>query len=315
MNERGSYPEASPELLSSIFEKVLGSAGPVKNISRMLRGHGHESWVIYCDHRNYLFKIALNQTAKLAMRNLSTALFMAHQGGVATPGLLHFREDEPLLSGRTYLIQDFLEGEDAEVNWNSMSESQRHQFFVDFGSAVGKLHSLKTEGFSANLSEDRFEFSWSKFIEVRLARLEEKNRNAGVLSKDILDVALNRIRMDALELEEYIKPSLVHRDLYLPNVLVSNGKFKCLLDFEHAIASDPVLDFVKLRMWVFEKEGGEIEFLKGYSQWIPPYQKWDERLNLSVGMELLSGFPYWKKTNQMDMQQDYLTRFGEWYQA
>ena len=43
-----------------------------------------------------------------------------------------------------------------------------------------------------------------------------------------------------------MRAALVHRDLYPPNTLVADGRFRCLLDFEHARATDAITDFVKL---------------------------------------------------------------------
>jgi len=37
--------------------------------------------------------------------------------------------------------------------------------------------------------------------------------------------------------------SLVHRDLYLDNVLIHEGRGACLLDFEHACFQDRFVDF------------------------------------------------------------------------
>jgi aminoglycoside phosphotransferase (APT) family kinase protein len=82
-----------------------------------------------------------------------------------------------------------------------------------------------------------------------------------------------------------VRPSLVHRDLYLPNTLVAAGRFLCLLDLEHARSWDALADFVKLQMWVFEKFSG---------------------------LELLSGLLYWKKTGQSEMLADYQRRLSDW---
>src|SRR6185503_17948469 len=101
------------------------------------------------------------------------------------------------------------------------------------------------------------EGDWAAHVENRLERLVHYNERAQVLETAELDLVQARFRALLASSAAEVKPSLTHRDLCLKNVLVSpEGAFAALLDFEHARLSDPVMDFVKLRLWLFEKEPG-----------------------------------------------------------
>ena len=58
--------------------------------------------------------------------------------------------------------------------------------------------------------------------------------------------------------------------------------------------------------------GSESEFCAGYgtNPWTTTEGR--RRHHVSLGLELLSGLLYWKRTGQSEMLGDYQRRFGEW---
>jgi Ser/Thr protein kinase RdoA (MazF antagonist) len=107
--------------------------------------------------------------------------------------------------------------------------------------------------FSEDLGSARREETWTSAVESRCERLTNNHLQAGLLPRQSIESAVQAITSMVRAVSPEVRPSLVHRDLYLPNTLVAAGRFRCLLDFEHARFSDALVDFVKLRMWVFEK--------------------------------------------------------------
>lgn len=92
-----------------------------------------------------------------------------------------------------------------------------------------------------------------------------------------------------------ITPRLSHRDLYLPNTLLLDGDPApaALLDWESAAFYDPVWDFVKLGMWVFDRHPQlRSPFLNGYTDTTELPDGFDERLTVYQGIEYLAAFPY-----------------------
>jgi aminoglycoside phosphotransferase (APT) family kinase protein len=65
-------------------------------------------------------------------------------------------------------------------------------------------------------------------------------------------------------------PVLTHGDLWLPNVLVREGRFGCLLDFEHARYADRFRDFGKLDEHILDAfPAGREAFLESYQAICP----------------------------------------------
>lgn len=211
--------------------------------------------------------------------------------------------------------QEFLGGVDGEESIPKLDQEQRAQFFFDWGVAVGRLHAEKTPCFSNSISDpERCCRSWTDLVCERLERLIPSNRAAGIVGDSELNAMESAIYEAAKRLSNVTVPALVHCDLYPPNTLVSNGRFTALLDFEHAKFMDPVFDFVKLGMWVFEPiPDAAGPFWDGYVSSFSRADRFQERLWVCVGLELLAGFPYWKRRGEVKLMDDYRSRLRQWF--
>ncbi|PYM78279.1 MAG: hypothetical protein DME13_29285 [Candidatus Rokuibacteriota bacterium] len=169
----------------------------------------------------------------------------------------------------------------------------------DFGTAVARLHLIDLGYFAEDLASSKREEGWRSVVESRLERLKTDHLQAGLLPRPSLESASEAILSAVRRVSCEIRPAVVHRDLYLPNTLVAAGRFRCLLDFEHARSTDPLSDFVKLAMWVFEKfPGSESEFRSGYGSDPLMTKDGGMRYRVAMGLELLSGLVYWKTTGR-----------------
>jgi aminoglycoside phosphotransferase (APT) family kinase protein len=176
------------------------------------------------------------------------------------------------------------------------------------------LHAIEPSCFSSSISEPpRCQPTWQALVEERMARLVSLNRDARVLSDDVLDEAVAEIASEAARVSEVVRPALSHGDLHTQNTLVDEGRFVAILDFEHAKFWDAMFDFVKLRMWTFEsQEGSAAPFMEGYRSTAPPLEAFEDRLRVCTGLELLAGLPYWKRSGEEALLEDYLRRFERW---
>jgi aminoglycoside phosphotransferase (APT) family kinase protein len=306
--------EVRPADIEDELRRVLPAHGGVTQIRPLLKGHGHQSFVVETGSKGtVLLKIALRMDQAAKMKSLGRVLELAARHHVSAPRLLHFSEGTASFGGRPWLIQEFLAGDDGEVALPKMSATQRAAFFRDFGAAVARLHAIDVGHFSDDLAASAREATWAAAVESRLARLAGEHRHAALLPPDGLETAAATILSLARAVSPGVRPALVHRDLYLPNTLVAAGRFQALLDFEHARSADALSDFVKLRMWVFDDvPGSESEFCAGYSANPWATTEGRRRHHVSLGLELLSGLLYWKRTRQSEMLGDYQRRFREW---
>jgi aminoglycoside phosphotransferase (APT) family kinase protein len=198
----------------------------------------------------------------------------------------------------------------------SRPDVQRAAFFRDFGAAVGRLHAVNVGYFSGDLASSERETAWASVVDARLDRVMHDHRQTGLLPRPTLERAGEVVRSRARTVSPAVRPSLVHRDLYLPNTLVADGRFRCLLDFEHARSADALYDFPKLTMWVFEKfRGAAAAFHSGYGSNPLSTAEGRTRYQVTFGLELLSGMLYFKKTEQAEMLADYQQRVEPWLAA
>lgn len=296
------------------LERTLPAYGDVIQLHPLIKGHGHQSFVLETSsNTDLLLKIAWRREQLGKMKSLGQVLALTAEHDIPAPRLLYFSEGTASFAGRPWLIQEFLGGQDGEVAIVGMSELQRATFFRDFGRAVARLHAIDVGYFAENLASSRREQTWTAVVESRLERLKNSHRQAGLLPHHRVQSAGEAILSAARAASPRIRPSLVHRDLYLPNTLVAAGRFRCLLDFEHARSWDALADFVKLKMWVFDRvPGSEAEFCAGYGSNPLTTKDGGQRYRVGLGLELLSGFLYWEKTGQSAMRADYQRRFEQW---
>ncbi len=201
----------------------------------LTKGHGHQSFILETSSKiNLLLKIALRSEQLGKMKSLRQVLELAAKHQIPAPKLLYFSEGTASFAGRPWLIQEFLTGQDGEVAIAGMSEPQRATFFRDFGQAVARLHSINSGYFSEDLASSRREETLTSVVESRLERLKNNHLQAELLSPQSIESAEGAILSIVRAVSREVRPSLVHRDLYLPNTLVAAGRFRCLLDFEHA---------------------------------------------------------------------------------
>jgi aminoglycoside phosphotransferase (APT) family kinase protein len=308
------WPEVSRTEIETELSGALAAYGAVTRLHPLVKGHGHQSFVLETrSNTSLLLKIALRAEQLGRMKSLRQVLELAAAHRIPAPKLLHFSEGTASFGGRSWIVQEFLTGVDGEEALPGMSESQRAVFFRDFGSAVARLHSIDLGYFAEDLVSSKREESWTAVVESRLERLKAEHLRAGLLPRASLESAGEAIRSAVRALSSEIRPAVVHRDLYLPNTLVDAGRFLCLLDFEHARSWDPLSDFVKLAMWVFDEfPGSESEFHSGYGGNPLMTKDGRTRYRVAMGLELLSGLVYWKATGQSAMLADYQRRFSHW---
>jgi aminoglycoside phosphotransferase (APT) family kinase protein len=305
---------SAPDAVAAAAVRSLPDLGPVEQVAPVPKGHRHESWRVQGRARTVMLKLPLQSTTAVAMANLREALRLADKGGVASPRLLWSGTAPASLGSRPMLIQEYLPGIDGNEILESLEGEELEAFYRDWGAAVGRMHAIEPSCFSSSISEpQRCQSTWQALVEERLTRLVSLNREARVLSDEMLDGAAAQIASEAARVSDAVRPALSHGDVHTPNTLVDEGRFVAILDFEHAKFWDAAFDFVKLRMWTFEsREGSEAPFMEGYRSTAPPLEAFEDRLRVCTGLELLAGLPYWKRGGEEALLDDYLSRFERW---
>lgn len=306
--------EVSRTEVETELQRALPAHGALTRLQPLRKGHGHQSFVLETSANTHLLlKIALRSAQLGKMRSLRQVLELVATHHVPAPRVLYFSEGTASFAGRPWLVQEFLAGEDGEDALAGMAVPQRAAFFRDFGAAVARLHAIDLGYFAEDPVASRREETWASVVASRVERLTNDHRQAGLLPPRSIERAGEAILSASRTVSPEVRPALVHRDLYLPNTLVAAGRFRCLLDFEHARSADALIDFVKLTMWVFDKvPGAEAEFASGYGSNPLTTRQGRRRYHVALGLELFSGSLYFQKTGQSEMLADYQRRFSDW---
>lgn len=180
-----------------------------------------------------------------------------------------------------YMITTFIGGSSCDIS--EVREADMCQFFSDFGDYLARLHSIKHPYFSKKIStEDRLDIR--EYLSGRYMKLYESLKQCENILIELngLDEIYHRL-YNAIDFESIV-PRFVHRDISMNNLIINNGIFQCLIDFEHAIFLDGVWDFVKLELNILSEIDPMYRecFLKSYQSIIPLEQEKDSLLRFRL---------------------------------
>lgn len=279
-----SPPQRSPEQIRRAGESLLGvriAASP----RRIERGYGNENWWLSDGNRQYLVKIA-QPAADLGKLTASTLAHRLAVGqGVPVPELLIFEPTCVELDDRTVRIIDYLDTAHPPA---VLGPDTVPSFFEAFGAAVATLHSVRLDGFGSRVGSSTTFSSWAEYVDFRVPQIRGRALATDLYPAAEWNAMLDQARDQAVAVSDVVRPSLVHRDLYLDNVLAHHdGSFAAIIDFDNAEVWDPVVDFVKLRWQVFgDHPGSAACYLRGYTSIAGPIARFAERLRVVEILEL-----------------------------
>lgn len=279
-----SPSDRSPEQIRRAGEALLGVRIPVSP-RRIERGYGNENWWLSSGDRDYLLKIAQPAADLGKLKASALAHHLAVERGVPVPALLIFEPACAELDGRTVRIIDYL---DTAHPPDVLSPDTVPGFFEAFGAAVATLHSVRRNGFASRVGGSTTFPTWSDYVDFRVPQIRGRALATDLYPAAEWNAMLDQARDLAAAVSEVVRPSLVHRDLYLDNVLAHHdGSFAAIIDFDGAEVWDPVVDFVKLRWQVFgDHPGSAASYLRGYTSIAGPIPRLAERLQVVEILEL-----------------------------
>lgn len=319
----GEAGEPTAEQVAAAVGRLLPEAGPVRPVRALLKGHRHASWVFDSGRGALIGKVAPARRAAVAVRRLAEYR-RVWEHGVPMPRLLGFTDSGDLADGRLLIVYEYLPGRDAEDAARTLPPAAMERVLADAGAALARLHQVPVTAFGdAVTGVTAGPDSWGAAVASRAERLARTYRDrrdrAGVPDGDaeLVTAGLSLLAELAHAVSPPVRPAVTHLDVYLPNILVGeDGRFRALLDFEHLRWADPVLDFVKPAMWMFERRPGWAEaFTGGYRAAGEWPRRWAERFAVASGLELLLGLDHWARTGERAMYDDYLRRLRTWVRS
>ncbi|BAC12234.1 aminoglycoside phosphotransferase family protein [Oceanobacillus iheyensis] len=140
-----------------------------------------------------------------------------------------------------YMITSYIEGEDAEIEVIKLSEEKQFQVGVKAGKELKKIHQLQAP---PQIS------SWYSRKVTKHQRYMEAYQNCGVQVKN--DEKIIRFIEGHMHLMKDRQNSFQHDDYNLSNLIINNGVFAGVIDFNRYDWGDPVHEFLKIG--IFSRE-------------------------------------------------------------
>ena len=295
------------------FLNATGSTGPVETVRTAPQGFGHVVWIVHYRGEQFSVKACARNTSITAFRNEVAAQELATKSGIPTAEIVGVSFDEQLL-GQPFYVQRWVEGQDAAAAMATMDCRGQEEFAFQFAVAVASMHQVKGDFFAENVIGPAVHATWADLCRNRLERLVKWNIDANILPRPTIDAAESHCKNLIAELPDDIVPVLTHRDLYLPNVIVTPNASVAIIDFEHASFFDRVWEFVKLEIWVFRRFPHlRSPFMDGYTSRLEWSRSCDQRLQLYEGIEYLAGVPYFgARYPDERMLKDFLNLLSQW---
>lgn len=229
--------------------------------------YSHSAWKVVTENAAYALKINVRKPSLNDFERELAAQKLAEQ--INVPKILAV-SPTPNILGNPYYIQEWRDGSSAAEAMPEMTPEQKRLFGYEFGQAVGRMHQITFLNYSEDCIGGNPITSWQELCRTRLGILLEKNKTVGILPEAGLSNIEQKCERLLNELPIDLKPCFVHRDLYLNNVLINEGRFEAIIDFEGAKIYDSSWDFVKPEVWIFN-EYPELRtpFYEGYESISP----------------------------------------------
>ncbi|MGH3567093.1 MAG: phosphotransferase family protein [Pseudonocardia sp.] len=307
--------------MTAAVERLVPDAAPVRPRAALRKGRSHASWVFDSARGVLVGKVALTSHTNAIVRRLVEHR-RVWEHGVPVPRLLDFTASSDLLVGRLLIVSEYLPGHDAEDALRSQRPGSMERVMVETGAALARLHRVPVTVFGdavtgLGVGSDSWSVAVASRIELMVRAYRDRAGAGDGGDADLVAAGLLLLGQLADAVSPVVRPAVAHLDVYLPNILVDGeGDFRALLDLEHLRWVDPVMDFVKPAMWMFDKHPRWAEaFIGGYRSAGELPQRWSERLAVVSGLELLTGVDYWKRVNDHSMRDDYVRRLRAWVRS
>ena len=262
--------------------------------ARIPKGFSAESWRVETSIGALVVKVQRRAVDGAKLHGQAEAVRLTRAALIPTAEFL-YAGASPAFNERAVVILRFVPGTDAEGALPGLPAVQQALFFADLGDAVGRLHGIALPHFTERLGMPQAAVQdWYTLIDRNSERAARWNRDIGLLVPAEIAAIRARLQREAAAITAVVTPALTHRDLYLANVLLDEGRFAALLDFELAKGYDPLLDFVKLGMFVFEDWPAGIEpFMRAYRARVGPIARFAERVRVCFALEQFVMLPNW----------------------
>lgn len=267
------------------MNKELGEN--LKAFRRSAVGRAHEGFFVNCDSGKYFLKIGDDED-RFQVEGPAIGL-LNERTKISVPDLVGFDVSGEEF-GFMYLILEEVEGENLDAWENNsgpkfpyLSRNRKKSLLNSAGQELGLLHSQTSfEDFGHfRGSNEGLKFrqkgSWKDtfrkiIIKEQALNFPERFSHLEPLVKEFVDEFIDVIDTD--------RASLVHQDVRWPNIIAGDNSINALIDWERAIAGDPLYDLAKAEESLLQFKRGETRdryrgyLIDGYNDFIDLPDNW-----------------------------------------
>jgi Ser/Thr protein kinase RdoA (MazF antagonist) len=236
-------------MLAARLVAVAGLDGPVASVIPLTGGITSAVFAVRVDDEDVVVKIYPKHSSPRMEKEVWIAQFLAqHAAALPLPRVLA-ADDSAAIVPHSFVVLTKLEGTHLRSLLTSLAARDLIAVYRQLGAALRVLHGVKLEDFGG-IGADR-SGRYRRNLEYMLSRFDANLREFSRLGGD---PRLRRridlhVRGHADLFDGCDRPAFCHNDGHDANVLVvhsaSGWTLSGLLDFEHALAGDPLFDLAK----------------------------------------------------------------------
>jgi|GEM_PF-6808829 len=171
--------------------------------------------------------------------------------------------DHGEIGSTPYTIERKISGKSLRAVFQNLDIKQRERAIHGLLDALDSLHSIKT----SRAFGDRFvvpgaitALSWSEYLTTKARSQYQLYKSDLVRDEPQMEAVFDRFMMEVALLKEPSIRSIVHGDLFFPNVMaLDDGTISGIVDFSDlTLVGDPMVDLISLAIFARDDEGRDL---------------------------------------------------------
>ena len=269
---------------------------------------------VFLVNNAYIIRIGTGEAAFERLRQ-ETSLLQSLEGRICVPKVYAFGQ----YGENSYQIQGFVRGEKLHWVWKELTPEQKDQIIADLSSGLKLLHQRTSTGYG-RVGGKKIYPNWMGYCDDYLeSTLDELRAYQVKLDPAVVELILERFERDKEWLREGTA-CLIHRDLWLGNILVEGGRITAILDFEFSMYAPVDYELLLVEEFClypndFAEDGKEVFSAADFSEYLGllkkhypgmfAFQNLRKRLDLYHLIYALSSYLEWRKTQPKDFVETY----------
>lgn len=183
------------------------------------------------------------------------------------PGRVLLDTDKDIIEYDVLLSQK-VEGRNLEFDWKKLTEADQATLATQAGALLKGIHAIKWDGFGEIAGHGPLPRTkdWFQFLKAKLDFLFFEARKINLYSNVLEEKFYTQLIKNEEALNTIKEAALVHIDFHFGNLIYKGTEIKSVVDFEWAIAGDPLYD---LMFWQDADEifpNSKRHFFEGYGK-------------------------------------------------